>query len=191
MQEFMSDSDVVDRVLGHIANKTTDRGEEVWKEPVENYHSVERLERELQVFKSVPTPFCPSVALAKPSDYIARKAAGTPLIVVRGKDGKVRAFKNACRHWGTELVAGKGCAGAFVCPYHGWSYGLDGALLGVPHEDGFPDMDKLAHGLAEVTAIEKSGIVFVLQQDPKIDNKDALKLLDGLPVILKSDQNYI
>ena len=188
MSAFMSDSDVVDRVLGHVANRTTDRGDEVWREPVEHYQSTERLSRELALFKSVPTPYCPSVALAKHGDYIAKQAAGTPLIVVRGKDGQVRAFKNACRHRGTELVAGKGCAGAFVCPYHGWSYGLDGALLGIPHEDGFPNLDKLSHGLTEVTAIEAKGIIFIIQQDPKDDQTKAMKMLDDLPDILKPDQ---
>jgi len=188
MPKFMSDSDVVDRVLAHVANKTTDRGDEVWREPVENYRSPERLEHELAVFKSVPTPFCPSIALPKTGDYIARTAAGTPLIVVRGKDGIVRAFKNACRHRGTELVSGSGCAGAFVCPYHGWSYSLDGALLGIPHEDGFPDVDKLAHGLAEVTAMETKGMVFVVQDDAGGDTTEALKMLDGVPDILRPDQ---
>jgi len=188
MQNFMSDSDVVDRVLDHIANKTTDRGDEVWQEPVDNYRSNERFEQELAVFRSVPIAFCPSITLIKPGDYIARQAASTPLIVVRGKDGKARAFKNACRHRGAELVAGKGCAGAFICPYHGWSYGLDGALLGVPHEDGFPNIDKLANGLAEVTVIEKNGIIFVVQQDPSDDQTAAYEMLKGLPQILKDDQ---
>jgi len=126
MSQFMSDSDVIDRVLSHIDNKTTDRGKSVWREPIENYRSQERLDNEKAMFKKMPTPFCPSKALENPGDFIAREAAGTPLIVVRGKDGNVRAFVNACRHRGTQLVSGAGCAGAFVCPYHGWSYGLDG-----------------------------------------------------------------
>ena len=185
---FMSDSDVVDRVLGHIEAGTTDRGTETWHEPVENYRSEDRLAREIDLFKSLPTAFCPSVALAKPGDYIARTAAGTPMIVVRGHDNKVRAFKNACRHRGAELVAGKGCAGAFVCPYHGWSYGLDGALRGIPHEDGFPDIDKLANGLAEVSVLETKGIVFLLQNNPGKDESDALNLLAGVPDVLAPDQ---
>lgn len=187
MQKFMTDADVVARVLGHIEHKTTDRGDQVWTEPVDNYLSDDRFEHELALFKSVPTPFCPSVALSKPGDYIARRAAQTPLIVVRGKDGKARAFKNACRHRGTELVDGKGCAGAFVCPYHGWSYGLDGALLGIPHEDGFPDFDKLENGLTEVTAIEKHGIIYIVQQPPSEAHNAALEMLEYLPHVLKSD----
>ncbi|NNL87813.1 MAG: aromatic ring-hydroxylating dioxygenase subunit alpha [Marinicaulis sp.] len=188
MTKFKSDEDVVACVLGHIANNTTDRGAKVWREPVENYRSPERLERELAVIRSGPTPFCPSVALAKPGDYIARQAAQTPLIVVRGQDGKARAFKNACRHRGSELVIGKGCTGAFVCRYHGWSYALDGALLGIPHEDGFPDIDKMANGLAEITVIEQNGIVFVVHQTPDEDQTSAHAMLSGLPQVLKDDQ---
>jgi len=63
MQKFMSDKDVVARVLGHIANKTTDRGDEVWEEPVVNYQSPERFEQELMLMQSVPVPFCPSSAI--------------------------------------------------------------------------------------------------------------------------------
>ncbi|WP_026941721.1 aromatic ring-hydroxylating oxygenase subunit alpha [Hellea balneolensis] len=188
MQTFMTDKDVVARVLGHIADGTTDRGDDVWQEPVENYRSEARFKQELALIRSVPMPFCPSTALPKAGDYIARNAAHTPLIVVRGKDGTVRAFKNACRHRGTQLVEGKGCAGAFVCPYHGWSYGLDGALLGIPHEDGFPDFDKLANGLSKVTAIETNGIIFIVQQDPNETQSEAQAMLSGLPEILKDDQ---
>jgi phenylpropionate dioxygenase-like ring-hydroxylating dioxygenase large terminal subunit len=188
MPAFMSDQDVVARALSHIDNKTTDRSADTWREPVAHYHDVERFEQELALFKTLPIPYCPSTSLTKPGDYIAREAAKTPLIVVRGRDGKARAFKNACRHRGTELVAGKGCAGAFVCPYHGWSYGLDGALIGIPHEDGFPDFDKLENALAEVTAIEQNGMIFVLQQDPKDDRTAALRMLETIPDVLKSDQ---
>lgn len=185
MSQFMSDTDVIDRVLSHIKNKTTDRGEDVWREPVDNYRSENRLARELEMFKKMPTPFCPSKALENPGDFIARDAAGTPLIVVRGKDGNVRAFVNACRHRGTQLVSGAGCAGAFVCPYHGWSYGLDGALIGVPHEDGFPDLNKLENGLAEVDVFEKHGLVFVVQDGTA---KSVDHMLDNLPDLFLADQ---
>ncbi|MEP3890372.1 MAG: aromatic ring-hydroxylating dioxygenase subunit alpha [Hellea sp.] len=187
-QSFMTDSKVAARILGHIANNTTDCGSEVWREPVDNYRSLERFEQELGVLRALPIAFCPSTALTKTGDYIARKAAGTPLIVVRGKDGNARAFKNACRHRGAQLASGAGCAGAFVCPYHGWSYGLDGALLGIPHEGGFPDVDKLASGLIEVTAIETNGIIFVVQKAPSENSAAALDMLKGLPRVLKDDQ---
>jgi phenylpropionate dioxygenase-like ring-hydroxylating dioxygenase large terminal subunit len=90
----------------------------------------------------------------------------TPILAVRGADGVVRAFRNACRHRGAQLVDGAGCRSAFSCPYHAWTYGLDGALRGVPHEHGFPGLDKREHGLVPVTAVESGGIVFVTQEGP-------------------------
>lgn len=188
MSGFMSDQDVVARILGHIDNQTTDRSGTVWREPVSHYQCPDRFAAELALFRTLPIPFCPSAALSKTGDYIARKSAHTPLIVLRGRDGKARAFKNACRHRGAELATGAGCAGAFVCPYHGWSYDLDGALIGIPHEEGFPDFDKAENNLIEVTAIEAGGIIYVIQQDPKDNHAEAVKLLDGLPQVLKADQ---
>jgi len=163
MQSFMSDQAVAERILSHVREGTTDAGEEVWREPVENYRSEERLRREFAVLRRVAVPFCPSAALREPGSYVAREAAGIPILAVRGEDGQVRAFRNACRHRGAELAGGMGCAKAFVCPYHGWTYRLDGRLHRVPHEQGFPGLDKRSHGLDPVLAQERSGIVFVTQ----------------------------
>ena len=186
MAEFISDHQVIERVLNHIENGTTDRGTRVWREPVENYRSKTRLEQERALFRRFPTPICPSAAVKNHGDYITYTAAGTPLIIVRGKDGLVRGFKNACRHRGTKVAKDKGCAGAFVCPYHGWSYGLDGALLGIPHENGFPDLDKSALGLSEVNVIEKGGLIYVVQED---GIEDPESLLADLPEFFTDEQD--
>src|SRR5262245_42138361 len=130
----MSDPQVAAAVLKHIADGTTDAGHEVWREPVENYRSQPRLDAEIKILRRFPTAFCPSSALAENGAYVAREAAGVPIIAVRGQDGKVRAFRNACRHRGMRLAEGAGCTNAFMCRYHGWTYGLDGALRHVPHE---------------------------------------------------------
>lgn len=163
MQSFMNDHEVIERVLMHAQDGTTDEGEEVWREPVENYRSEERLRREIALLGRLPVPFCPSAALREPGAYVARQAAGVPILAVRGKDGEVRAFRNACRHRGAEVASGTGCVNAFVCPFHGWTYGLDGELRRVQHERGFPDLDKSTHGLVPVLAQERSGIVFINQ----------------------------
>lgn len=178
----MDDQSVVQRVLDHIANGTTDVGPEVWREPVENYRAPERLAEELALMRRFPTPFCPSAALTEKGAYVAREAAGVPLVVVRGSDGKVRAFRNACRHRGMQLVEGTGCAKALTCRYHGWAYGLDGRLNHVPHERGFPGLDKTSHGLVPVIAEEKHGLVFVTQDTPAIADDS----LDNLPDLLTS-----
>ncbi len=187
MQRFMNDQAVAERILSHVRDGTTDAGDEVWREPVESYRSEERLRRELAVLRRLPVPFCPSAALREPGSYIAREAAGVSLLVVRGRDGRVRAFRNACRHRGAELASGHGCAKAFVCPYHGWTYRLDGQLHHVPHEQGFPDLDKRTHGLAPVLAEERSGIVFVTQDAQAKERHPE----EGLPELISPEQDLI
>lgn len=183
MASLMSDAGVAQRVLDHIEHGTTDLGDEVWREPVENYRSQERFEAELRlVLRRSATPFCPSAALPEPGSYLARDAAGVPILAVRGEDGAVRAYRNACRHRGAPVADGSGCARGFVCPYHGWSYGLDGHLRRVPHEAGFPELDQTSHGLVPVRATERRGLVFVTQ-----DGADAPS--DDLPELIHPEQH--
>jgi phenylpropionate dioxygenase-like ring-hydroxylating dioxygenase large terminal subunit len=164
--ELADDPTVIQRVLDHIDNRSTDLAATGWREPIENYRSPERFAAELDVvLRRQPVGFCPSAALAEAGAFVAREAAGTPVIAVRGRDGAVRAFLNACSHRGAQVACqSTGCAKAFVCPYHGWVYGLDGGLRGIPHDDGFPDLDRTASGLTPLTAIERGGVVFVAQQ---------------------------
>src|SRR5262249_41457300 len=144
-------------------------GTTVWREPVEHYTSRERFARERErVLRRHPVAFCPSAALREPGAYVARETAGVPLVAIRRADGRVRAFRNACRHRGTQLVDGTGCERALVCRYHGWTYGLDGALRHVPHEHGFPGLDKRTRGLVPVATVEREGLVFVTQDGPPL-----------------------
>ena len=95
---FLNDQEAIERIFNHIDNGNTDLGSEICKEPVENYYTQERIDLEIKLLRSFPTPFCPSAALIEYGSYIARGAPGTPLVDVRGEDGQVRAFINACRH---------------------------------------------------------------------------------------------
>jgi phenylpropionate dioxygenase-like ring-hydroxylating dioxygenase large terminal subunit len=167
MTTATDDQSVAQRVLDHIANGTTDLGQTVWREPVANYRSPDRLKGEIEtVLRRTPTAFCPSAALPEVGSYVAREAAGIPIVAVRGSDGKVRAFRNACRHRGMQVATGSGCARAFVCRYHGWTYSLEGRLRHIPHEEGFPGFDKETHPLVPVRAVERLGLVFVTQDEP-------------------------
>ncbi|MGB5811199.1 MAG: SRPBCC family protein [Polyangiales bacterium] len=194
MTAFMDDQAVAARVLRHIDDQSTDRGEEVWREPVAHYTSPERLNDEVCLLRRSTIPFCPSVALPEPGSYLARNAGGRSLIAVRGRDGEVRVFRNACRHRGTELANGSGCAKALVCPYHGWSYRLDGRLRHIPHEDGFPGLDKEMHGLVPVASEERLGLLFVTQEG-SLSPTAPWQGLDGLIApeqqLLKSDETTI
>jgi len=183
MSRLLSKEEIYERVIRHVDGQTTDMGPEVWREPVENYSSQERFEAELRMMRRIPLPFCPSAALPEVGSYIARAAAGTPLLVVRDENMTVRAFRNACRHRGMALKNDIGCARSFVCPYHAWSYGLDGKLKHIPGGEGFPDIDKAEHGLVPVTAEEKGGVVFVTQEAPISPGA-----LEGLPDLLKPEQ---
>jgi len=88
-------------------------------------------------------------------------------VVVRGNDGKIRGFVNACRHRGNVLCQGKKghSKGRFTCPYHLWSYGLDGRLVGVARPDLVGPIDKSEHGLLEVPVDSFAGFIF-LSPDP-------------------------
>jgi phenylpropionate dioxygenase-like ring-hydroxylating dioxygenase large terminal subunit len=187
---FMSDQAVAERVLRHVRDRTTDVGDRLWHEPVAGYRDPERFDREVRLLRRTAVPFCPSVALPEPGSWVARIAGGTPLLVVRDAEGRVRAFRNACRHRGASLrEPGAGCAKALVCPYHGWTYRLDGALHHVPHESGFPGLDRESHGLAPVRADERLGLVFVTQEegDPPEPGDDALpELIPPDPILLDS-----
>jgi phenylpropionate dioxygenase-like ring-hydroxylating dioxygenase large terminal subunit len=184
VEALLDDQRVAQRVLDHIDHKTTDMGTEIWREPVANYRSEPRFRAEIEMLKRLPIPFCPSAALPEAGSFVARNAAGTPLVVVRGDDGQVRAFRNACRHRGMRLADGTGCTKAFVCGYHGWTYRLDGQLLQIPHDAGFPDVDKSQHGLVPVHAEEQCGLVFVTQ----IQSPIGAGALDGLPDFFATGQ---
>lgn len=188
-RSFFTDQQVAARVLAHIEHGTTDVGDRVWREPVANYRCPERFERErVEVLRRWPIPYCPSASLSRPGAYVAREAAGTPLIAVRGNDGRVRAFRNACRHRGAQLVDGAGSTPSLVCPYHGWTYRLDGTLHRIPHAGGFPGVDPCDHGLSEVACEERLGLVFVTQDAPA---NAALGALDALPELLAPEQQLL
>lgn len=90
------------------------------------------------------------------------------VIVVRGHDGAVRAFLNACPHRGNQVeLTSCGRRSAFTCKFHAWSYDLEGRLQSVPDEEGFPDLDKSAIGLTEFPCETWQGFIFVnLNKDP-------------------------
>ncbi|MEK9596249.1 MAG: aromatic ring-hydroxylating dioxygenase subunit alpha [Rhodospirillaceae bacterium] len=166
----LSDAEAIDRIFHHIDHKTTDTGEHVWREPVEHYFCEQRFLQEQALMRRLPIPFCPSGALLNTGDFLARRAAGTPLLAVRGRDGQARVFRNTCRHRGMPVASGSGCARAFICPYHAWTYDLDGKLTHVSGKDGFPDLDTAAHGLLPVAAVEeRGGLIWVTQDAPISD----------------------
>ena len=174
---LLDETALAERIFEHIDAGTTDLGDTVWREPVSHYLSQERFEEECALIRRYPTPFCPSAALPEQGSCLARMAAGNPIVVTRDGDGSVSAFINACRHRGMQVAEGNGCAKALSCPYHGWTYGLDGTLKGIPGQSGFPELDREQHGLKAVAAIEQGGIIYV-QQEGNIDPRRLTHALD-------------
>jgi len=180
---LLSDAEVIERIFAHIDARSTDHGTDVWREPVENYRSRERFDNEIQLLRRLPVPFCPSSALPQAGSYLTRTAAGRSILAVRGENGIVRAFFNVCRHRGMAVAEGEGSARSFVCPYHAWTYGLDGHLRHIPCHEGFPGVDKADHSLTPVEVEEKGGLVFVTQETPV-----SRGVLEAMPELLGEEQ---
>ncbi|WP_109807552.1 aromatic ring-hydroxylating oxygenase subunit alpha [Sphingosinithalassobacter portus] len=115
------------------------------------------------VFRALPIPVTLSALVAEPGSLIAVESYGVPIIVTRARDGEVRAFLNACTHKGSKLV--EDCephaASRVTCPYHAWTYGLDGKLIGVPRAETIANFDKGDRPLAQLPCREAGGIVYV------------------------------
>jgi choline monooxygenase len=138
--------------------------EPAWTMPASWYRDPALFAREREaVFARNLSLFTWSGRLAKPGDYVAGPLAGHRIFVVRGEDGTVRGFHNVCRHRAAELVRGEDghCGRMVVCPYHSWSYGLDGRLKKATDFGSGVDLDPAAFGLYPVDVEEWRGLVFV------------------------------
>src|SRR5881394_3404703 len=120
------------------------------------------LERE-RVFRPSWQVICHVSEIPKPGDYQCFDFIGEMLFALRGNDGIVRAFHNVCRHRAARLLDGpRGhCGRRITCPYHAWTYGLDGRLLGVPNRDSFTGLNPARHGLVPLEHEVFMGFIFV------------------------------
>ena len=119
-------------------------------------------------------------SLPKPGSYLTAQAGTQPVLVVRDEENELRAFKNVCRHRGSRLLSGSGqCKAAIRCRYHGWTYRLDGSLIGVPEGLSFDEkIEKRKFGLMPARVEEMCGLVFV-NLDP--DAAPLAELVGDLP----------
>jgi choline monooxygenase len=98
----------------------------------------------------------------EPGQYLTRELAGEPILVVRGSDGVLRGFFNVCRHHAAAVMTeAEGRANNLRCPYHGWTYSLEGGLKGTPDFAGVCEFDRAANGLAPVETALWENWVFV------------------------------
>ena len=111
---------------------------------------------------------CHVNSIPAPGDFMTLDLGADSVVAVRNSQGEIQAFHNVCRHRGARILEGTGnCPGAITCPYHGWSYRLNGDLIGMPVRESFPGLDRSQLGLKPVRMAVRFGFVFVnLAGDP-------------------------
>jgi len=134
-----------------------------WSLPGWLYHDPEFLEAEKKSFlRAAPQIVCHESEIANPGEWRTLEYLGESVIVIRGDDGEIRAFSNVCRHRGSRVVDGAGgCDKVLTCPYHAWSYGRDGKLVGVPHRNEYPGLRTEELGLVQLGLENWRGFLFV------------------------------
>ncbi len=151
------------RLIANVKAGTGTQADSIMEVDTATYNDPVLYEKEMRaIFDTLPFIAGMSSDLGKPGDFININEFGTPILVTRNKQGQVKAFVNSCRHRGSALVfEPRGSCAGFSCPYHGWSYNLDGKLLGVAQASDFGEVNKSEFGLIEIQAEERHGIIFV------------------------------
>ena len=132
--------------------------------PVEAYTSKEWFDREQAAIFSKTWAYAGFVEdVSEPGQYISVQAGLNNIFIVMGRDRRLRAFHNICRHRGTQLIRAVGkTQKALTCPYHDWTYDLEGKLISVPNKEReFPDLDMSCHGLKKASVDLWRGMLWV------------------------------
>ena len=157
------EADIVDRLKANVDADRKDVGDAVRTRSPETYRDPQRYARELQaLFRDRPLVAGHISQVREPGDFFTTRMLGLPLLITRDEAGRLNAFVNACIHRGAR-VEDRPCgkSGDFICPYHGWSYGLDGRLTHVTDAGAFEGIDLSGAHLVPVPVGEAHGLVFV------------------------------
>lgn len=160
-----------DQLMELLERKEPTLAPDVMKIPVEEYTDPDRWQREVEMFRTTPAMLAFSGELPEPGSHLAITRAGVSVVLTRLKTGEVRMFINACRHRGAKVVPdGAGSGPRMTCPYHAWTFGLDGKLLAIAERENFGDVDKDCLGLVALPVEERAGLIWgILTPGIKLD----------------------
>lgn len=150
-------------LFAHAEAGTIPVADGVVEVPASRYCDPEHFQREQHlIFRRVPVMVAATCDLPNAGDRTTLDIGGVPVLVVRGRDGRARAFLNACTHRGAVLADGNGSSARIKCPYHGWVFDDAGALVGVPCRQEFGAIDAENLGLREFPVRERAGLVWAV-----------------------------
>jgi phenylpropionate dioxygenase-like ring-hydroxylating dioxygenase large terminal subunit len=154
---------VGEAVIGHASAGSFTLAPEVARQSTLVYTDPGLFERERQLlFRRLPLMLAASCEIRNPGDYRTFDIAGVPMLLTRDDSGQARAMVNICTHRGSPVAEALGNARRFSCPYHGWTFGLDGRLVAVASSTDFGVIDRESYGLAPLPLLEKGGMIWVI-----------------------------
>ena len=185
---------ILNALTEHVANGTTADAGGIMRAPMSDFTCPQLLQQEHEVFFR-NTPLCMglSSALPGPNTYWSDNATGVPILMVRDSENRFRAYANVCRHRGGRIVPeGRGSKTRFTCPFHGWTYGIDGSLLAVYKSRQFGNVSSMDFPLLELPSAEIYGTLWVrpIQGDPIGEDECLTGLQDDLVHWKLSDHPY-
>lgn len=177
--------------IGHAQSNTMEYAKDVVNLPASTYYDEDLFGLELgKIFGRIPIVLGPSCEIAANGDFKTMKVGKASIIITRDKSGQIHGFMNACRHRGVKLTD-KPCGNLsrFTCPFHGWSYGVNGKLLSVAAREDFGDVDKSLLGLRQFPVLEKAGLIWgIVNPDTNLTIEPFLKGYDDVLALFGFDK---
>ena len=179
-----SKTEIKERFHNLFVNKKTDCANTVYMNPVAQYTDLDRFNQEKEeIFKNQPICIGISSLIPNVGDWFTVEVVGYPILLVRDKENKINAYLNICSHRGAKLAEGKGnTVKAFKCPYHSWTYSLNGELLSRPRENLFNEIPKNKCNLKSIELREQYGLLWILLSKKAV--KESNKYFKELDVLI-------
>jgi len=173
MKTSAEELNIIKTVLEFCESGTTQLQSEVMLNPINNYTDPDHVNLEINtLFRNFPIIVGCAEQLQEAGQYLTHNDTGIPILVTRNRTNEIKAFINVCRHRGARVVNEPcGKRNTLSCPYHGWTYDLNGNLRGMRQPIGFDAVDKNTHSLVELPSFEQFGLIWVQPKpsDEKID----------------------